>query len=278
MIYKNYLTTPTGRYCQIRDISNEDYFVIVKYLQAEDYERFYECLTEIAKRDIPDFDDCDIVEKCYIWLAMCMYSIRSSIEVVAPNLGPQEIPMGIILNNIESQYVANKTLDYKLSDNFVLTFGYPKTFTFDSGLPIIDYYSGLVRINNDIVTKEQKDVLREKLPTKHISFIEGMMREGFKCEIDLLNEVPMNSMKVNAFGEGLIANIVSFYRMPLDVFYKVMYAIIRHLRMSYSDFMKISNNESNILLKCIADENKQDKEDAKQGAPMTIGKMMNQYD
>lgn len=277
MIYKNYLTTPTGRYCQIRDISNEDYIILVKYLQAEDYQRFYEGLSEIAMRDIPDFDDCDIVEKCYIWLAMCMYSVRSTVEVICPNLGPQEIHIGLILNNIESQYIANKTLDYQLSDNFVLTFAYPKSFSFDSGLPIIDYYSGLIKINGELVTEEQKNVLREKLPTKHISFIEGMMREGFRCEIDLFHGVPMNSMKVNAFGEGLIANVSGFYKMPLDVYYKLMYAVIRHLRMSYTDFMKISHNESNILLKCVADENKQDKEETNKGGVQTIGQMIQKH-
>jgi hypothetical protein len=81
-----------------------------------------------------------------------MYSIRSTIEVLSPNLGPQEIPIVLILNNIESQYIANKTLDYQLSDNFVLTFAYPKSFSFDSGLPIIDYYSGLIKINGEEVT------------------------------------------------------------------------------------------------------------------------------
>jgi hypothetical protein len=34
-----------------------------------------------------DFDDFDIIEKCYIWIAMCMYSIRSTIEVTNKQLG-----------------------------------------------------------------------------------------------------------------------------------------------------------------------------------------------
>lgn len=279
MTFKNYLTTPTGRYCQLQDISNEDYIVLVKYLQGEDYKKFYECLSELAKRDIPDFDDCDIVEKCYIWLAMCMYSIRGIIEVNTPQIGTQEVPISDILNNIESQYIPNKTLDYKLSESFILTFAYPKSFTFEGSLPIIDYYSGLVSINGDVVSNEQKEMLKSKLPTKHISFIEGIMREGFTHEIDLLHGVPFNSLKINAFGEGLLANVVSFFKMPLDVIYKLMYASIRHLRMSYSDFMKISHNESTILLQLVADENRQEKEENKEGNMQTIGKMMqNHYD
>ena len=66
----------------------------------------------------------------------------------------------------------------------------------------------------------------------------------------------MNALKINAFGEGLLANVISFYRMPLDVFYKMMYASIRHMRMSYSDYMKVTPIEVTILLKEIAEENR----------------------
>lgn len=75
------MTTPTGRYCELSEISNSEYLILIKYLQAEDFQRFFECLNEIVKRDIIDFDDFDIVEKYYVYLAYCMYSIRGSITV-----------------------------------------------------------------------------------------------------------------------------------------------------------------------------------------------------
>jgi hypothetical protein len=128
--------------------------ILVKYLQGEDYKNFYSCLIEFVKRDIPDFDDCDIVEKCYIWLALCLFSIRCSIEVINPQLGNQEVFINQIMDNIESQYIANKTIDYKIGNNYILTFGYPKLFIFDSEFPIIDYYSGLLKINGETVTDE----------------------------------------------------------------------------------------------------------------------------
>ena len=87
MVYKNYLTTPTGRYCEISDISNSDYLVLLKYLQGEHYSAFFDCLNEIVKRDLNDFDDYDIVEKCYIYIAYCMYSIRGSISVTNKMIG-----------------------------------------------------------------------------------------------------------------------------------------------------------------------------------------------
>ena len=274
MIYKNYLTTPSGRYCQLQDICNEEYMILVKYIQAEDYENFYKCLIEITKRDIPDFDDFDLVEKCYIWISMCMYSIRSIIEVTNKHLGSQEVKISDILNNIESQYKPNVTVEYKLNDNFTLGFGYPKSFSFQNNSPIIDFYSGLETLNNQQLSSEQKESLKNALPTKYMASIESFLRDKFRCEIDLLHGVPMNSLTINVMGEGILANIISFYRMSLDVFYQIMYAVIRHLRMSYSDFMKISQVESTILLKHVANENATQEENVENGNIQTIGRMI----
>lgn len=278
MIFKNTFTTPTGRQCQLQQMCNEEYMILVKYLQNDDYKNFYNCLFEFVKRDIPDFDECDIVEKCYIWFALCLFSIRCSIEVNNSILGSQEVFINQILDNLESQYIADKTVDYKINDNYVLTFGYPTSFYFDEGYPIIDFYSGLKKLNNENITDEQKQLLRMKLPTKHISAIEGILRQNFNHEVDLLDGVPMNALKINAFGEGLLANVISFYRMPLDVFYKMMYASIRHMRMSYSDYMKVTPIEVTILLKEIAEENRQEAEQAKKGNLNTISNIVKNND
>lgn len=278
MIFKNSFTTPTGKQCQLQQMCNDEYMILVKYLQNDDYKNFYSCLFEFVKRDIPDFDDCDIVEKSYILFALCLFSIRCSIEVNNPQLGSQEVFINQILDNLESQYIPNKTVEYAINDNYVLTFGYPTSFYFEEGYPIIDFYSGLQKVNEQIVTNEQKQLLKVKLPTKHISAIERILRHSFNHEVDLLYGIPMNSLKINAFGEGLLANVISFYRMPLDVFYKMLYASIKHLRMSYSDFMKITPIESTILLKEVAEENRQEAEQAKKGNLNTISNMVKNND
>ena len=278
MTYKNYLTTPSGRYCKVQDISNGDYMILVKYIQAEDYESFYKCLYEITKRDIPDFDDYHLVDKCYVWIAMCMYSVRATIEVNNNHLGSQDVSIVDILNNIESQYKNNTIIEYKLNDNFTLGFCYPKKFSFENNSPIIDYCSGLQTVNGQYISDDQKETLIAKLPTRYLTFIEGYLREKFYMEVDLLRGVPMNSLSINLLGEGLLANVVSFYRMTLDVFYQVRYAVIRHLRMSYSDFMKISQVESTILLKHVAEENRVQEENVKNGDIQSIGRMIGDND
>ena len=89
MDYKNYLTTPSGRYCEVKDITNEEYLILVKFLEAKKYDNFFMALDEIVKKSIPDFDDYDIVEKAYVYIAMCMYSIRPVISVNNKSIGPQ---------------------------------------------------------------------------------------------------------------------------------------------------------------------------------------------
>lgn len=274
MVFKNYLTTPSGRYCEIEELPNKVYFILVKYLQAQDYKKFFSILDEVIKKDIPDFDDFDVVDKVYVYIAQCMYSVRGTLEVNNNQLGSQEVNMSLILNNIETSYPLNKTVDYKLSDNFVLNFGYPKNFIFEGEIPIIDYYSGLIGFNGKVLSNEEKKQLKEKLGTKHKTFIDSYLREKFHVEFDLLYGVPMNSLKMNLFGESMMANVISFYKMQLDAFYQLMYAVIKHLRMSYSDFMKISQVEATILLKHVADENKAMSESAKKGDITTIGRAM----
>lgn len=278
MTYKNYLTTPKGRFCEISDISNGDYFIMLKYLQGENYKKFYECLNELILKDLPDFNDFDVVEKCYVYLAYCMYSIRGTIGVVNPIIGDQEIPLSLILNNIEQGYIDCKIEDYRLNDNFTLQFGYPKSFSFDGDTPIIDFYSGLIGFNGKKLNEDEKKLLKEKLGTKQLSFIEDYLRQKFTNDCDIFHGIPMNKMVINLFHESLIANIVGFYKQPLQVFYHVMYAMIKHLRMSYSDFMKISHNETSILLNFASEENKKIEESSKDGNMGVIGRVLQNAD
>jgi hypothetical protein len=62
--------------------------------------------------------------------------------------------------------------------------------------------------------------------------------------------------------------------MNLEVFYQIMYAMIKHVRMSYSDFMKISHAETSILLKLCSDESQKISDSAKGGNIGMIGRAM----
>jgi hypothetical protein len=63
----------------------------------------------------------------------------------------------LILNNIENSYVHDRRVVYKLDEKFELEFGYPKTFTFSEGTPVIDFFSGLISVNGMVLDSQQKE-------------------------------------------------------------------------------------------------------------------------
>ena len=274
MEYINYLTTPSGRYCQVKDISNGDYLILVKYLQSQNFSKFFECLDVIVKRSIPNLDQFDIVQRCYVYIAMCMYSIRGTISVNNVMLGTQEISLALILNNIESCYTRDFIVQYQLKDGVILKFGYPKKFEYQNEIPSIDYFSGLIGYNDVILSQEQKLILKKKLDTKTLMFIDDFLRNKCISMCDIFHGVPMNKFQFNLFNQSIIVNVLSFYKMPLESFYSIMYAMIKHLRMSYSDFLKINHLQTTIMMNYAIEQNAKINEQSKKGNVGSIGKMI----
>ena len=256
MDYYNFLTTPSGIYCEVKDILNEDYLVLVKFIESENYKGFFDCLNELVTRDIPNFSDFNIVDKCYVYMAYCMYSIRGVIEVNHTQLKNQQIALSLIINNIEEFYVS-KTFDYEIKKGMVLTFGIPTSFTIEDKIPVIDWFSGLQKFNGKDLTNEQKEQLRGLLKSKDLLAIEQEAREVFQMDGDLFQGVPMNEMKMNLCSESLILNCLFFYKYPLEGFYAEMYSCCKHLKMSFSDFMKRSHIEIEMFLSFAKKENEE---------------------
>lgn len=265
MEYINYLTTPSGRYCQVKDITNGDYLILVKYLQSQNYSKFFECLNQIAKRSIPNLDQFDIVQRCYLYMAMCMYSVRATISVTNKMIGNQEIPLSTILNNIESCYTRDFIVQYELKKGVVLKFSYPKKFQYEGEIPSIDYFSGLIGYNDVILNQQQKKTLKGKLDTKTLMFIDDFLREKCISICDLFYGVPMNKFEINIFGQSMISNTMGIFKFPLQSFYKIMYTTIKHIKMSYTDFLKISHLQASIILKYAVQESSKMSQQAKEG-------------
>lgn len=278
MEYTNYLTTPSGRYCQVRDITNAQYLLLVKFLQAENYKKFFQCLDEIVKKSIPDIDDFDIIQRCYVYIAMCMYSIRGNISVNNTMIGTQEIPLTLILNHIESSYVMDYVVEYELKQNVILKFGYPKKFFYQGDGLYIDFFSGLIGYNSVILSEEQKQQIKKKIGTKSLIFIDDFLRTKFKSVCDIFKGIPMNKFEINIVSQSLIVNVAGFYKMYLESFYNIMYAMIKHLRMSYSDFLKISHLQTTILLNIATQQNKKLNQQAKNGNVGVIDKVVDAHD
>lgn len=256
MEYYNFLTTPSGKYCELRDILNKDYITIVKFIESENYAGFFGLIDEIASSNIPDFKNFNLIEKCYVYMAMCMYSIKSVISINNPKIGEQVVSLGTIINNIEDCYV-EKEFNYKLNNAVELTFGFPKSFTIEDKLPIIDWFSGLKKFNGKDVSNDQIEKLKSVLKAKDIMSIEDEARENLYVECDLFKGIPMNEMKVGLCSESLIINTLFFFKYPLEGLYAEMYSCCKHLKMSFSDFMRTTHIETEIFLSFAKKENEE---------------------
>ena len=220
---------------------------MVKFIESENYKAFFQCLDEIVIKNIPDFDSFNIIDKCYVYLAMCMYSVRGSITVNNKQLGEQLIQLALIINNIESEY-KEKEFQYEIKKGAVLTFGYPTSFSIEENLPVIDWFSGFKKFNGIEVTSEMRDKLKSNIKAKDLMAIEQIARESFNIEVDLFQGVPMNEMKMNLCSESLILNSLYFFKYSLEGLYMEMYSCCKHLKMSFTDFMKRSHVETEMFL------------------------------
>ena len=229
---------------------------MVKFIESENYKAFFQCLDEIVIKNIPDFDSFNIIDKCYVYLAMCMYSVRGSITVNNKQLGDQLIQLGQILNNIESAY-SYKSFQYELKKGAVLTFEYPISFKIEDNMPVIDWFSGFNKFNDIEVTPEMRDKLKSNLKAKDLMAIEQIARESFDTEVDLFQGIPMNEFKVMMCSESLILNALYFFKYPLEGLYMEMYSCCKHLKMSFNDFMKRSHVETEMFLSFAKRENEE---------------------
>lgn len=256
MDYYNFLTTPTGRYCEVKEILNKDYLVLVKFIESENYKAFFEALDEIVLKSIPDFNDFNIIDKCYVYMALCMYYVRTIIEVNNTTIGSHPISLALIINNVESDY-RELMFDYELKQGAVLQIGLPTIFTMEDNMPIIDWLSGIKSLNGKELKKEQVNQLKDMMRGKDIMTIEQIAREKFQMECDLFKGVPFNELKMNLCSESLILNSLYFFKYPLEGFYAEMYSCCKHLKMSFRDFMERTHIETELFLSFAKKENEE---------------------
>lgn len=59
--YFNDLTTPSGDFVKIYEISNADYLTLLKFLNAENKQMFLSILEGEIRRGYPNYDNIDLV-------------------------------------------------------------------------------------------------------------------------------------------------------------------------------------------------------------------------
>lgn len=256
--YNNFLTTPDGNDCILYEITNENYHVINKFAEAKDYKNFYRCLDELIKESVPEFDSFSLIDKAYVYLAYCFYSIHASVQYSGDGIAGSEISLSSMLQNIEEDY-KHKTVEYDLGSGVKVTCSTPRKFVVDGEFFSIEYSSAIdsvngIRLTND---KEREDFM-QKIGVRYSLKLEQAIKRDFAVLCSLfkvnLGIYNLHEEKVNILSGDIFKSLINVYREPLDDFYKVLYYCVQHMRMSYDTYMRMTPRETRHLFNQFIEE------------------------
>lgn len=252
--YYNYLSVPSGNFFKLNELSNNEYLILLKFLNGENYQGFYETLDTLISKTISNFNNLDICDKIYIYLTYYFYSIRPTILLKSEKVSSIEVPLELILESIESNYI-KKEENVKIY-SWDMKIGYPKNIIFDKPNSIsIDFLSSLREINDILIDEEHLEKLRPSIPIKIINEIEHKVKKYFQMKIDILDDENINE---NILSSNIFYTIAHIYKDSLDNFYNMQYLLTHYVRVSWDSLLKMTPIETTILYKnFITDKEKQ---------------------
>lgn len=262
--YYNYLTTPSGKSFNIKELKNSEYLILLKFLNGENYKGFYKALDALLTESIPDFENLNLCDKAYIYIAYYFYSVRGSIVVQGSKVDSVEVPLTVMLDSIEEGYI--KDVAECEINSWKTKVYYPKYLIFDDNDRIaIDKFSAIESIaNNKLDTKKQLESLRSVMPTKYINEIEYQVDKHFNTEVVICPQGP-NSNKIteNLMNPSLFYSIAFIYKDLLDNFYNMQYLVTHYIRVDWTSLLNMTPIELNILYRnFIEDKEKQNEKNS----------------
>lgn len=266
--YYNYLTIPSGKGFNLKELKNKEYLVLLKFLNGENYKGFYEALDSLIKESITDFNEFNLCDKAYIYIAYFYYSINSTLTIKGDKVDSVEIPLTILLDSLENSFIKNK-VSFTIN-NWKASVYYPKYLLFDTNDTIsIDKFSGLSEIaNNNISSNTQLEQLRAVMPTKYINEIEYYIDKHFNTQVVICEDSPNTSKLTDTLlSPSLFYSIAYMYKELLDNFYDMQYMVAHYIRVSIDSLLEMTPVETNILYKnFIRDKERQSEKSKSSGS------------
>lgn len=244
IFYTNYVTTPFGRECSLKEIKNEEYFVLLKFIQAQDYSGFYSALNELIKETIPNFCEFNIIEKAYVYLALCFYSVHSTVITENTVLGPIEYSIGHFFESIDSCCSQiPPSFVYELSPVIKAELSIPTRLVFTHSEISIDYSTGLSKIK-DIVfnTEEEKRDFFKQIDSRLAIRMEKEMKKRFSVNCNLFNDISVNLIQPDIF-----YFIFQAFAEKLEDYYELLYYSFEYLKWDWNTFKNFTPLETRIL-------------------------------
>lgn len=245
--------------------------ILLKFLNGENFKGFYNALDTLILKSIPNFDDLDICDKAYIYVAYYFYSIRSSITIKNEKIDSIEVPLTYILDSIENNY-KKESVNIKFH-NWNAKIHYPKKLIFDEANTIsIDFLSGLCYIENIKITSEQLESLRKSVSTKLINDVEYEIKKNFTLDVEIAKNIPQtNNIVENILAPSVFYSIAYIYKELLENFYNMQYLLTHYVRVDWQSLLNMTPIETTILYKNFIQDKEKQNEKNKGGS-------LNMYD
>lgn len=264
MKYYNYLTTPSGRECNLNEITNGEYLVLLKFLNGDNFMGFYNSLNLLIKNTIPDFDSYDICDKAYVYIAFYYYSVKTHIKIKAEKFDAIDVPLTIILDSLENNYKKNTiTTDFL---KWTCEVSYPTKVIPKKDSIDIDYVSGLRTVAGTVLNAEEKERIAKEAPLSLLNSLERTIKHEFGTKVHFAKDVPgISDITDTVTNPAIFYSIAFIYRDSLEHFYNMLYLVCHYIRVQWDSLLKMTPLELTILYNNFVEDKENQSKASKKG-------------
>lgn len=219
------------------------------------------------KEGVEFYDELDIVDKAYLMIGFCLYNIRPRVQVMQVNLGPTDLPLTLLLDNIEKAYKRDMVVECQ-SGKLTFKASYPRKYEVEDGEIQVDYLDGIKSVVMDgkeyRLSEQEKQTLFKKMSGKDLLILSNEIQENLSIVVNLAEGVYISGFTTNIVSPSLFHIALSAIKLPLEEFYNLEYIMVQHVRIGRGDYMDMSPIECSILLNKFVEEKKKQNEEMEQ--------------
>ncbi len=252
------LILPSGRTIRVPEITNEHLFTIFKFSAAEDVVGFADYIeNEIFKT----INGLNCIEKVYIILYIRILCLGPMIEMLGVEEGGVAPKISIDLYNVIEKIESLPTVDEEIvvQDSLKITLGIPTKINYSSPDEVIfscikSITTDEATINFDDLTIQELDSIYNSLPPLFVSKLNDFLVKTNDTLGDLVfikndEALKLKEIKSGIIGNGIITVILSLFKHDYKSFVEMIYHFINKVGGSYNDFLKLTHQDTQIMLK-----------------------------
>lgn len=253
------LTLPSGRNVRIPEINNEHLFTIFKFCIAEDVVGF---ANYIEDKIFYNIKGLSCVEKIYITLYIRILCLGPVIEMQGiegeDGQSPKiSVDLYDVIERLENlPVIEDKVIDI---ETFKLTVGLPGKIGYETSdevvfgcVKVLD--DGETKLDIESLTKEQLDEIYNLLPPFFLSKINDFLVSSNNSLGELVvikgsENLKLKEVKCSLIGNSITSMIMSLFKHDYQSFVEMVYHFINKVGGSYEDFLKLTLQDTQIMLR-----------------------------